>query len=407
MSKYRRFAICFILIQILLLVAVNLFVVKTIGEKQGKPYNVDASRIATRMEHGEDYRDINLAEYETIVCVSPFDEHASYLHPYIVKRVNDQLYCFEYVEYYHDNRVKALNILAVSMIVLNLVLLIYLDKNMMTPFSKMDHLTVELAKGNLSTPIKQEKSKFFARFLWGMDMLRETLEGNRKRELELLKEKKTLILSLSHDIKTPLSAIDLYTKALRRNLYDSEKEREKAFDGIEQNVAEIKRYVNEITQASREDVLNLEVKNAEIYLSQLIDKTKVYYADKMRRLHIDFSVEQVDDCLIHGDLDRLIEVLQNTIENAIKYGDGKQIRITFDEEENCKLIRVMNTGCDLSEDELPHIFDSFYRGKNSEKEEGSGLGLYICKELMHRMDGEIFAAIGEDTYTITLVIRKL
>ena len=212
---------------------------------------------------------------------------------------------------------------------------------------------------------------------------------------------------MSHDIKTPLSAIDLYTKALRRNLYDSEKEREKAFDGIEQNVAEIKRYVNEITQASREDVLNLEVKNAEIYLSQLIDKTKVYYADKMRRLHIDFSVEQVDDCLIHGDLDRLIEVLQNTIENAIKYGDGKQIRITFDEEENCKLIRVMNTGCDLSEDELPHIFDSFYRGKNSEKEEGSGLGLYICKELMHRMDGEIFAAIGEDTYTITLVIRKL
>ena len=54
----------------------------------------------------------------------------------------------------------------------------------------MQNLTEELAKGNLSTPIKAEKSRFFGRFLWGMDMLRDTLESNRKKELELQKEKK-------------------------------------------------------------------------------------------------------------------------------------------------------------------------------------------------------------------------
>lgn len=79
--------------------------------------------------------------------------------------------------------------------------------------------TGELAKGNLSVPIKAEKSKFLGRFLWGMDMLRETLEGNKEKELALQKEKKTLILSLTHDIRTPLSAIRLYAKALAEEIY--------------------------------------------------------------------------------------------------------------------------------------------------------------------------------------------
>lgn len=85
----------------------------------------------------------------------------------------------------------------------------------------MMSLTEELAKGNLSVPIKAEKSKFFGRFLWGMDMLRDNLESSREKELELQKEKKTIILSLAHDLKTPLSAIRLYNKALSENLYDT------------------------------------------------------------------------------------------------------------------------------------------------------------------------------------------
>lgn len=196
-------------------------------------------------------------------------------------------------------------------------------------------------------------------------------------------------------------------KALRRNLYDSEEERNSAFDGIEHNVGEIKRYVQEISQVSREDFLTLDVNNTELYLLPIINKVLAYYNEKMQRLHIDFSIAQVDECLIYGDEDRIIEVLQNTIENAIKYGDGTEITISFEEEENCKLITVSNSGCDLSEDELPHIFDSFYRGSNSEKEDGSGLGLYICKELMHRMDGEVFAKICGNEFRVTIVVRKL
>ena len=101
-----------------------------------------------------------------------------------------------------------------------------------------------------------------------------------------------------------------------------------------------------------------------------------------------------------------MEVLQNIMENALKYGDGKEIHISFDAEEDCRLVSISNTGEKIPEDELHHIFDSFYRGSNSTKKAGSGLGLYICRKLMKEMDGDVFAAEGVDRFTVTVVFRK-
>lgn len=92
--------------------------------------------------------------------------------------------------------------------------------------------------------------------------------------------------------------------------------------------------------------------------------------------------------MLKGDADRLIEVLQNLLENAIKYGDGKCISIDFSEEEDCRLITVRNSGCSLKQEELINLFDSFYRGSNVGSTDGSGLGLYISRQLMQKWMGK-------------------
>jgi len=211
---------------------------------------------------------------------------------------------------------------------------------------------------------------------------------------------------LSHDIKTPLSSIELYAKALAENLYDTEEKKDEALQGIARNVKEIKGYVNEIVTASREDFLNLEVNVGECYLSEVMKSTESYYKDKLAVLHTELKVDAFSECLVKGDRNRLVEVLQNVMENAIKYGDGKHIRISFGEEEDCKLIQIENSGCSLKKEELSNLFDSFYRGSNSTGVKGSGLGLYICKTLMRKMGGEIFAGIKADTFCVTVVVRK-
>lgn len=238
-------------------------------------------------------------------------------------------------------------------------------------------------------------------------MLRENLEDTKKRELSYQKEKKTLILSLSHDIKTPLSAIKLYARALKDNLYDTEEKKMAVVDGISKNTLEIEHYVNEIVKNSREDFLELPVKMSSFYLNEVIDKIQAYYTDKLETIKTKFVIGEYNNCMVKGDEDRAVEVLQNVIENAIKYGDGQKINISFTDEEDCKLISVTNTGCSLKEEDLPHIFDSFYRGSNTKNQEGSGLGLYICKQLLMKMDGDIFAKISENnTFTVTVVMRK-
>lgn len=292
-------------------------------------------------------------------------------------------------------------------VVLSIITYIYINKKIIKPFSDIKEMPYELAKGNLSIPIKEQKNKYFGKFTWGMDMLRENLEDNKKKEIKYQKEKKTLILSLSHDIKTPLSAIKLYSKALRENLYNTEQKKNEVIDGILKNTDEIEHYVNEIVKNSREDFMDIQVNNTGFYLKEVIDKIEAYYTDKLETIHTNFLVENYSNCLLKGDNDRIVEVMQNVIENAIKYGDGKEIKINFSEEENCKLVSIINSGCDLKKEDLPHVFDSFYRGSNAGWQEGSGLGLYISKQLMHKMDGDIYVQIKENSnFEVTIVMRK-
>lgn len=139
----------------------------------------------------------------------------------------------------------------------------------------------------------------------------------------------------------------------------------------------------------------------------MMQALKLYYKEKFADLHTDFQMESFADYLLYGDLDRAVEVGQNVLENAIKYGDGKYVHISFSEEEDHSLITIENSGDGLKEEELPHIFDAFYRGSNHAGVRGSGLGLYICKELLHKMDGDIYAKTPETGFAVTIVLRKM
>lgn len=405
MSRYKRFAVLIILIELAILLLCNgLYILKDRGNPE-RLYRVEAARVALQLEE-KGISGIDLSAYKTIVGVSEFDPEKTCGHDYIVAKAGGRLYRIEYEAETGRNMFWYFNAALLGMMLLTGAVLFYIQKRVLKPFWDMSALPYELAKGNLSMPLKEERSKLFGRFLWGMDMLREKLEENREKELKLQRDRKLLLLSLSHDIKTPLSSIDLYARALSQELYDTKEKRQEALSGIDRNVKEIKKYVDEISAASREDFLNLEVAQGEFYLSEALKKTETYYKDKLSVVHTEFLLKEYGECLLKGDKDRFMEVLQNVMENAMKYGDGRRITIGSEDEEDCKLIFIENTGCSVKEEELPNLFDSFYRGSNSHGVKGNGLGLYICKCLMHKMDGEIFAGIHGKNFRITIVARK-
>ncbi len=284
-------------------------------------------------------------------------------------------------------------------------LLIYIKRRIIKPFSVLRDMPYELSKGHYSTEIEENKNRFFGKFIWGITMLRDNLKSSRMKELSLEKEKKMLLLSISHDIKTPLNTIKLYAKALDEGIYRTKEERQEAARQIERHSIEIENFVKEIVKTSSEEILPIEVVNSEFYIEDFIEKIHERYAPKCRLILMNLEIGPYTNKLLHGSEDRALEVVENIMENAFKYGDGRKIEISFYEEEYCQIIKIRNTGVPVKQEELPHLFDSFYRGSNVGTKDGNGLGLYICRDIMRKMDGDIFAKVEEDGTSFHLVFR--
>jgi signal transduction histidine kinase len=415
-KSFDRLFAGILLLFVVVLVIINFGFSMLLHNESGREYRVEVNRLQKEIEQKGMDR-INLKSYNCIKKITIQNKNmgdAAFFEgdgsDYIIKNIDGVYYRFDY-EIHLTNEFRMIRMaINISMIVMGtaaLLVLVYVRAKLLQPFNKIKDVPYELSKGNLTVGVKENKSRFFGKFVWGLDLLREHLEEEKAKELSLQKEKKTLVLSISHDIKTPLSAIKLYSKALVKNLYDSDEKRKEVAEKIGVMADEIEGFVAEIIKASSQDFLMLEVHNTEFYLNDLLHNIHLFYSEKLSLLKTDFMIEKYSNCLIKGDLDRAEEVLQNMIENAIKYGDGKYISIQVTTEEDCRLITVSNSGCTLNENELPYIFDSFWRGSNVGNNGGNGLGLYICRQLMLKMDGDIYAECRNGEMRVTAVMRML
>lgn len=405
MKNYDKILFTCIALIISLFVFVN--IVTSTSSTNNDLHKVEISRIVTQIANTSEIPDEK--NYSTIIGIyKQKDADKDFFtskNDYVISEIDGDLYRIEYSkEIKNTNYMLYINIALTIFSFIILGILIYIRQSIIVPFNKISDLPYELSKGNLTIPLEENKQRYFGKFLWGLDMLREKLEDSKRAELELLKDKKTLLLSLSHDIKTPLAAIKLYAKALSKGIYtDKEKQLEVA-NSINLKADEIEKYVSEIIHSQSDNIISFEIKSKEFYLSEVIDNISSYYKEKLK--YTNFNIADFSDCLLNGDPDRLIEVLQNILENAIKYGDGISISINFHDEEDCRIITIKNSGCTLEQNELSRIFDSFFRGSNIGSKSGNGLGLYICRQLTQAMGGDIYADIEDGYMCVSVVCKK-
>lgn len=403
MRAFRKLCIAVLAIFLILAAVLNIVLIRQEKAADGM-YRVEAKRLADEIAETGSY---DLENYPYITGVFTADDGGLYTSDehYLITKISGTLYRVEYSTDSNQHGMLIINLVLCAVFLMMVGLLLYIYRHIIAPFNRLNEVPQELARGNLAVLIPEEKSRFFGKFTWGVNFLREKIEDDRKKELSMQRDKKLLLFSLSHDIKTPLSAIKLNAKALARGIYSDEEKRRSAAESINARADEIEQFVSEITKAASEDFMSFEVTQGEVFLSQIIMKIYARYAPQLSISGTEFIVHRYDDCILSCDADRLGECLQNLIENAIKYGDGKRIKIGFDKMDGCELITVTNTGCTLEAKELPQIFGSFHRGNNADKIQGNGLGLFICKRLMSLMGGEVYAEIHGDCFSVTLVVK--
>lgn len=296
--------------------------------------------------------------------------------------------------------------LSVALITLAAVgMLIYVERKILKPFNRASRLPEELAKGKLGEGLKEEKNRYFGRFIWGLNMLREALSDERQKRLSLERDRKTLVASLSHNIRTPLAAIRLYAGALYTHLYQTPEKQEECAHLIEDKAVQIEGLVNEIIKSSSEAISEVQINNRDFYIADFMREIRNSLTAQLEQRHILFTMSCDENRLVHGDPDRLTEVIGNIVENAVKYGDGGAIQIRCALEEGHELIRIQNTGRPVDESEMASLFNSFWRGANAKGQSGNGLGLYISRLYLRQMEGELSAEILENGMAFILVLK--
>ena len=417
MKKFNRIMILVPLLFLLVSGTISIVLLKNMNRRIQYQL-VEINKIQTSLHSAEEVEQFDLSSYRTILSISfiPWDEVTEKTLKENSKNgasfrllTDESGKTLGVVRYEYPRQQSltglyiAIGIILFCTFLLIIFILVYLKKQVLNPFNRLSNVSMQLSKGHLNEELPETKSRYFGQFIWGIGMLRDKLKHENKKGLELEREKKLLLLSISHDLKTPLKSIKLYLKALNEGIYTREEQRAEVYGQIAHNAGKIENFVNEVIKSSSEDILSIEVNIHDFYLKDLVTMVSNTYTPKMAVTKTDFIIGAYDNRLIRGDIDRTMEVCENILENAIKYGDGRGIYITFREEDYCQLIEIRNTGIPLPQSEENHIFDSFYRGTNTAGKQGNGLGLYICRQIMQKMGGEIFSQRQENGMMFTLV----
>ncbi len=286
------------------------------------------------------------------------------------------------------------NILAV------IILLIYIYMRILKPFEDLKEYASDISRGNLDVPLKVKKGNYFGDFTWAFDNMRKEIVKSRNAEKNAIENNKTVVATLSHDIKTPVASIRAYAEAFEANMDSTPEKRQKYLGILMQKCDEVTNLTNDlfIHSISEMDRLNIIKEKLDI-VSFMNSDLRELYADEEVEIKIpesfsgDLSSGSAGDIsntqkriFISADRKRLLQIMENLKNNADKYAKTK-VSISLELDDKSLSIHFRDYGPGISDEEIPFITGKFYRGKNAGAENGSGLGLYIVKELMEKMNG--------------------
>lgn len=288
-------------------------------------------------------------------------------------------------------------ILTFSILMLLCILyILYINQTVFKPFQKLQAFAVNVARGNLDIPLNIDKNNPFGAFTESFDIMREELAAARQSEYESNRSKKELVASLSHDIRTPVSSIKAVSELMLVQATDEKVT--KQLNTIHSKAEQIHLLVTDMFHATLEELEQLKVTVSE-ESSQVLQHM-------FESLNYDHHIhyDPIPECIVRTDVTRLQQVLDNILSNSFKYA-GTSVTISSHIHHGYLRLDINDYGAGMSEDEIPLVFNKFYRGKNVGGKSGSGLGLHISKYFMQNMQGDIECYNRADGFTVTLKIK--
>ncbi|MFJ7980901.1 sensor histidine kinase [Lysinibacillus xylanilyticus] len=208
-------------------------------------------------------------------------------------------------------------------------------------------------------------------------------------------EMKQAIANISHDIRTPMTSILGYIQFLESDDINPEK-RIKYQENIKNGALRLKVLLDEFFELSTIESADYPLKVENIKLNKLLVEVLIGFYDDFNKAQIEPSILiPEDEIYITGDSSAVKRVIENLVSNAIKHSSGN-VTIQLVKNSSSVQLNIMNPAKELKKQDLPLLFDRFYKVDQTRTKRSTGLGLFIAKSLMIKMDGNLSAALNGD-----------
>jgi len=230
-----------------------------------------------------------------------------------------------------------------------------------------------------------EGTVFLLILLFGVYQVRKSI----KKESELANQKSNFILSISHELKTPIAATKLQLQTLLKHDLERDKQKELLNNALNEN-NRLHKLVDNVLMANQIENNNLSIQKEQLNLSELLENTiKRYFLEHLENNHVTLTIEP--NIIYIGDKELLPSIFINLIENAIKYSfEDVKIEVILKKLNGNTILEIKDQGCGILDQEKETVFQKFFRSgsENTRKTKGTGIGLFIVKSIcdLHQID---------------------
>lgn len=299
-----------------------------------------------------------------------------------------------------------------TLIVTSIGLTIGLYYSIVDPLRKLKEATNNIREGNLNFTIESASKDEIGELCNDFEAMRKQLKESEEEKLVHDREHSDLIRNISHDLKTPITSIRGYVEGILDGVADTPEKQERYLRTIQTKTKEMENLINELTLYAKIDTNRIPYDFRIVSLKDFFDDCVEEIELDLEQRHISLKYENFcsPDTKFIADVEQFHRVISNILNNSRKYIDKTygHIRLTLKDVDNCIQIEIEDNGKGISKEDLPYIFDRFFRTDESRNSAtgGSGIGLSIVKKIVEDHNGKIWATSQPGQGTCMFIILR-
>lgn len=311
-------------------------------------------------------------------------------------------------EVFKEFVITIISIFSISFIGINIFMSYILSKRILTPISSLKKATAEISRGDLSFEIIESGDREIKELCADFEAMRVQLKDSIRMKMKYDDNRKMLVSSISHDLKTPITSIKGYVEGILDGVANTPEKVERYLKTIYSKSEQIDVMIDDLLLYSKLDLnqipFNYEKTDIVDYFNYCILESSPDL--EKYNIHIDFQNNLTDFHYVMLDRARMKRVIVNIIDNSRKYMDKEHglITIMLRETNSSIIIEIKDNGSGIAKNDVNKIFDRFYRSDLARSDaKGSGLGLAIAKQIVEGHKGKIWAVSHEDEGTSIII----